>query len=232
MNICIIPARGGSKRIKRKNIKNFCDKPIISYPINAAFKSKIFDKVIVSTDDIEISKYALEYGADVPFLRPYELSDDYTSTIEVIKHTINFLQKNNKLNLVCCLYPTAAFVKSSDLIEAANIFRKHSDSVLIAAKKYTHPIKRAFYIKENGKTQTIFNDDLNSRTQDLDDCFHDAGQFYMANSYKWLKIENLIKNSVPFVIPYWRIYDIDTIEDWKKAELIFEILRRDNFFDK
>ncbi len=228
MNVCIIPARGGSKRIIKKNIKNFCGKPIISYPIYEAIKSKLFDRVIVSTDNEEIQQIAKRHGAEVPFTRPSEISDDYTSTIEVIKHGIEFIQEKEKINYVCCLYPTAVFIKSKDLIDGKNFLESnHSSSILLTAKKYSHPLKRSFFINENGKSETLFDEYLNSRTQDLDDFYHDAGQFYYGKSSEWLKISNLINNDIPFILPYWRVHDIDTLEDWKRAELIFKILEYD-----
>lgn len=228
MNVCIIPARGGSKRIIKKNIKKFCGKPIIYYPINTAKKSNIFDKIIVSTDDEEISSVAKYYGAEVPFKRPSKISGDFATTIQVVKHAIEFIKKTEEINYVCCLYPTAVFVNNNDLIDAKELLeKKFSSSILLTAKRYEHPLRRSFSINKNGKSESLFNDSLNSRTQDLEDFYHDAGQFYFAKSFKWLKIDNLINDSIPFILPYWRVYDIDTLEDWKRAELIFEILKKD-----
>ena len=145
MNVALIPARGGSKRIPRKNIKFFCGKPIIAYSIETAFASKLFDKVIVSTDDKEIAKTAKDYGADVPFIRPAELADDFTTAGAVIAHAVNWIQKEmGELSAVCCIHATAPFIKKDDLIKAHNIFNTKKWNFVFAATSFVYPIQRAF----------------------------------------------------------------------------------------
>lgn len=228
MKICFIPARGGSKRIKKKNINLFYGKPIISYPISEAIKSNIFDEIIVSTDDDEIAKIALRYGAKVPFKRPSNISGDMTTTLEVIQHGIQFKELKSELDLVCCLYPTAVFIESFDLQNAYNIWEMHQNNIVLCAVEYRHPIERAFTIDQSGITQLRFKDFANSRTQDLKKSFHDAGQFYFGSTLTWNTSENLVNNAIPYKMPPWRVNDIDTIDDWKRAELIYKLLKEMN----
>lgn len=226
MNICVIPARGGSKRIKKKNIKNFQGKPIIYYPIKEALKSNIFDEIIVSTDDNEIEEIALKYGAKVPFKRPSEISGDMSNTLEVILHSIQFKELKNQIDFVCCLYPTAVFIKSFDLQKAFDLSKKQSSNIVLCAVEYSHPIERSFTLDQNGFTKLRFKNFANSRTQDLKQTFHDAGQFYFGSSLTWKNTENIINNALPYKIPSWRVIDIDTIDDWERAELIYKLLKK------
>ena len=224
MDLCIIPARGGSKRIKKKNIKDFCGKPIIYYPIKAALKSESFQKVIVSTDDKQIAEIAMYYGAEVPFQRPNNISEDRSSTLDVIRHAIDFYKSNFLLDTICCLYPTSPFIKSDDLKKAINISKSNYGSVLLSTVQYGHPIERSFTIEMNGKTKLRFKDFINLRTQDIKNSFHDAGQFYFADRLTWEIVDNLIDNAVPYNFPNWLINDIDNIEDWERAEIIYKLL--------
>ena len=179
MNICIIPARGGSKRIPRKNIKNFCGQPIISWSIETALNCKFFSRVIVSTDDKEIAKISQRYGAEVPFMRSESLSDDYTGTVPVIKNAINLLEMNNeKVNFVCCLYPTAPFIEVSYLEEGLNKLIENNASYSISMTSFPYPIQRSFKLTKNNRIEMFFPENINKRSQDLEQCFHDAGQFY------------------------------------------------------
>ena len=225
MKICILPARGGSKRITRKNIKDFCGKPIIYYPITEAIKSNIFDKVVVSTDDNEIASISKGYGAIVPFVRPKNLSGDNIPIIDVVRHFIKFFEKKDPISYVCCLFPTASLIKSYDLLKGFDdLCQKDPDSVLLSVNKYSHPVQRSFTIS-HGKTNLLFKNQASTRTQDIEETFHDAGQFYFAKSETWMKVDNLINNAIPFSLPAWKSTDIDTHDDWQRAEIAFRILK-------
>lgn len=227
MNICIIPARGGSKRIPRKNIKNFCGKPIIAYSIASALESKIFDHVIVSTDDDEIAKTSIKYGASVPFIRPESLSDDYTTSIDVIEHTHSWVQENiGSVNLICTLYATAPFTTSKDLINAYEVILKHQDcQAVFPIVEFDFPIQRAIKLSDDGSIEMFQPENLLTRSQDLEKAYHDAGQFY------WMKSEfigsgvSLFSDIARTIkIPHYRVQDIDTNDDWIRAEFIFKAM--------
>lgn len=227
MNLCIIPARGGSKRIPRKNIKKFNGKPIIAYSIEAAIDSNCFDRIIVSTDDEEISEISAQYGAEVPFIRPKELSNDYASTLEVIKHSIEWFEniENISFDFVCCLYATAPFVSAKLIDDVYKEFLVKEVNYCFTATKYEYPIQRALKMNKN-KTLEMFNPDLFlTRSQDLDDAFHDAGQLYWgkASSFKAMKAI-FSEESSPFILPSYLVQDIDTKDDWIRAELIYNSL--------
>ena len=233
MNLLVIPARCGSKRIPKKNIKMFKGKPIIEWVIKEALKSNnVFEKVIVSTDSEEIKDISINAGAEVPFLRPKYLSDDHTSTAKVIIHAINwFKHKECLFSKVCCLYPTATFIKAHDLIKASNDLDKSKKDIFIfSATSFAYPIQRAFYLDQKGLSK-MFNPELyNTRTQDLISAYHDAGQFYIASSNTWLTKSDVLHNSKPYIIQRWRAQDIDNQEDWEMAELIFECDRKKNTY--
>lgn len=234
MNICIIPARGGSKRISRKNIKQFYGKPIIAKAINTAKQSNCFDKIIVSTDDKEIAQISKEYGAEIPFIRPDKLSDDYTTTNDVINHSINWFKRNKiKPKIVCCLYPTAVFIEKEDLQKAMkNIDFLKSQNFVISAVKYTPPIQRALKIdQKTGLSYMQYPENFKKRTQDLDDSYHDAGQFYCANAKTWLSKKNIFEGCKLCFINSVFVQDIDTEEDWLKAELLYSVMQsKDHLF--
>ena len=228
MDVAIIPARGGSKRIPRKNIKLFKGKPIIYWSINKAIKSNCFDRVIVSTDDIEIAEVAKNYGAEVPFIRPKNLADDFTNTSDVIKHSISWLEDSDyHFKNVCCIYPTAPLIFSSDILKAKDLIDKSKEGILVfTATSFSFPIQRAIYLDSKGFAK-MFNPELfETRSQDLIDSYHDAGQFYWAPKSIWIKKKNLFENSKPIVIPRWRVQDIDNLEDWERAELIFDLISK------
>ena len=232
MNLLIIPARGGSKRIPRKNIKIFKGKPIIEWTISTALSLKIFDKVIVSTDDNEIANLSNDLGVDVPFIRPSNLADDNTSTREVILHAIKwYKRKNIDFNYVCCLYPTSIFIKEKDINDAFNKLEKsQEDTYIFSAISYGHPIKRSFFINKKGFSEMFFNNTFQKRTQDLDNAYHDAGQFYIAKPEVWINKKVIFENSIPFLLKRWQSVDIDTFEDWYMAEIIYEwILKNISF---
>lgn len=226
VKVAIIPARGGSKRIKRKNIKTFVDEPIIAKSIITAKKANIFDSVIVSTDDDEIKDVALSYGAEVPFLRPKELSDDYTPTIPVIKHAINQINATgeNKVTFVCCIYPTAPFLLVEDLQSA--YVKLSSDSAIdyvFPVVEYNYPIQRALRININNSLSMFYPGNYDKRSQDLEKSYHDAGQFYWGRAESWLNETPIFNgNSASVIMPRLRVMDIDTYEDWVLAEFMYK----------
>lgn len=228
MKLAVIPARGGSKRIPWKNIKDFCGKPIIAWSIEAAKKSGCFDRIIVSTDDEEIVRVAKQWGADVPFIRPTELSDDYTATIPVIRHAVNWFKENgNPFDHICCIYATAPFVSALDINDGLNILINNKRDFTFSVTSFSFPIQRALRISSQGRIEMFQPEHFNTRSQDLEQAFHDAGQFYWGTSDAWLKGEHMfIANSSPVILPRHRVQDIDTPEDWLRAELMFRLLEQ------
>ena len=228
MRLAVIPARGGSKRIHKKNIRDFCGKPIITWSIDAAKKSKLFDKIIVSTDDEEIAKIAKKNKVEVPFLRPKYLSDDYTETLPVIEHALNwYLKKDYIISDVCCIYATAPFIRSIDLIKGLELLNCMNANFCFSVTSYPFPIQRALTLSLDGRIEMINHSYYSKRSQDLVEHYHDAGQFYWGKTHAWLSKEPIFgKNSVPYILPRYRVQDIDTHEDWKQAEIIFKMLSR------
>ena len=226
MNIAIIPARGGSKRIPRKNIKFFGGKPMIAWAIEAATSAEIFDHIVVSTDDKEISKIAKDYGALVPFFRPSHLSDDLTPTVPVISHAIQECENLGwEIDLVCCIYPGVPFIESQDLVNAYNLMQKSNSDFVYPVAEYVHPTQRAMRQLKSGQMEFIDSKNELSRTQDLEVTFHDAGQFYWGKASAWIAHKKMHSDGVGMVIPNWRVVDIDNPDDWKRAELLREILK-------
>jgi pseudaminic acid cytidylyltransferase len=223
-NICIIPARGGSKRIPRKNIKLFLDKPIITYSIKAAIKSNLFDEIMVSTDDDEIARIAKKYGAKVPFLRSAKNSDDFATTYEVIEEVIQYYKsQEKKFKNICCIYPCAPFVSSEILLKAYNQLIEKKFDTVFPIIPFSFPIQRALRVN-NGKVSMILEDNLNIRSQDLEQSFHDAGQFYWCNSKQLLITKKLLTQNSGYVeISELEAQDIDTGIDWKLAELKYQL---------
>ena len=224
MKIAIIPARSGSKRIPKKNIKKFLGKPIISYSIKAAISSKIFDSVIVSTDSDEIARDALKYNAEVPFFRPKELSGDFLGIHEVVGHAVKYLEDCNEvIDYACCIYATAPLIQINDLIKGYNLIKKNNWDSVIAATKYSYPIYRSFKKLSTGGLKMVFPKHYNSRSQDLPEIYHDAGQFCWAKPKIWKnKPTGFSKNKTVIELSNLLVQDIDTIEDWKKAEKIYK----------
>jgi pseudaminic acid cytidylyltransferase len=224
MNVAIIPARGGSKRIPKKNIKFFLGKPIIAYSIKNAIDSNLFDRVIVSTDDDEIAQVAIKYGAEVPFIRPKNLSGDFTGTHEVIGQAVGWLEDNgNTIDYVCCLYATAPLIQIKDLVKGFDLIRTGKWESVIAATNFSYPIFRSFEKLANGGLKMFFPEHYDSRSQDLPEAFHDAGQFYWASAGVWKDSPNgFSENSTIVKLPNHLVQDIDTMEDWAKAENIYE----------
>jgi len=228
MNLAVIPARGGSKRIPRKNIKTFCGKPMIAWSIEAALASGCFDQIIVSTDDAEIAEVARQYGAAVPFMRPAELSNDYAGTIPVIRHAVEWLEANGEApDNVCCLYATAPFVQPEDLRRGLDRLLAEGCDYAFSVTSYPFPIQRAIKITDNNRVEMFQPEHFHTRSQDLEEAYHDAGQFYWGTPSAWRAERPLFaEGSVPVLLPRHRVQDIDTEDDWVRAELMFDALSR------
>jgi pseudaminic acid cytidylyltransferase len=228
MNLCVIPARGGSKRILHKNIKEFNGKPIIAYSIEAALKSNCFDQVIVSTDDDKIAEVAKKYGAQVPFIRPDELSTDYAGTIPVIKHAIEWMEDNNNpIENVCCLYATAPFIQSKIIFKAYQQLKDSSADYCFGVTSFAFPIQRAIKIVQDDKVDMFYPEHLNTRSQDLEEAYHDAGQFYWGKAQAFKDELPLFSEvAIPYILPRYLVQDIDTLEDWTKAEVMYKVLQK------
>lgn len=227
MRMAVIPARGGSKRIPRKNIKLFCGKPIIAWSIEAARQSGCFDEVIVSTDDFEIADVARRWGAGVPFMRPATLADDHTGTIPVVRHAIEWFQQvGRQPSQVCCIYATAPFVRVDDLRRGLDLLLANVCSYAFSVTSYPFPIQRAIRITEQGRVEMFYHEHFNSRSQDLEAAWHDAGQFYWGESKAWLDDPVFFtSSSVPVPLPRHLVQDIDTPEDWLRAEWLFKAMQ-------
>lgn len=224
--IAIITARGGSKRIPRKNIREFCGHPIIKYSIEAAISSKSFDEVMVSTDDKEIAEIARKYGAKVPFLRSKENSDDYSGTVDVLLEVINEYKKIGKcFDYLCCIYPTAPFITAKKLTSSIKLLQENKDcDCIIPVVKYSYPIQRSLKI-DNGKLKMNWPENYSKRSQDLEDAYHDSGQFYITKTQQLLENKTLFSmNAIPVTISETEAQDIDNEEDWKIAEIKFRVL--------
>jgi pseudaminic acid cytidylyltransferase len=226
MKLAIIPARGGSKRIPRKNIKPFAGKPMIAWSIEAALVSGCFDRVIVSTDDEEIAEVARAHGAEVPFMRPPELSDDHTGTIPVVAHAVGWIgQHVGPLEFACCLYATAPFVQAQDLRQGLEVLQRSGAQYAFSVTSYAFPIQRAIRIRADERVEMLNPEHFNTRSQDLEEVFHDAGQFYWGLSNAWLNHLKIFgHDSVPVRLPRERVQDIDNVEDWTVAELKFRLM--------
>lgn len=229
MTICIIPARGGSKRIPRKNIKLFCGKPMIAWSIQAAENANIFSKIVVSTDDSEIAAIAKAMGAEVPFIRPEKLSDDFTTTGEVMSHACEWIMDMRlKSSVVCCLYPTAPFLQPADLTEAHRVISSGDWNYVFSVGEFRSSVHRAFEQNSKDGIKMLFPENISTRTQDLAKVYHDAGMFYMGALEAWTAGTPIFnKHSFPIKIPSWRVQDIDTHDDWVRAELMAAKLLKD-----
>mgnify|MGYP000665012338 CR=1 FL=1 len=225
--VAIIPARGGSKRIPRKNIKDFHGKPLIAYSIETAIKSNLFDKVIVSTDDEEIAQISKKYGATVPFLRPKKLSDDFTGTGEVINHVLEYLKSvGENYNFVCTIYATAPFLDEKYLVEGFEKLKNSNAKNAFSCTSMPFPIQRTFKITQDERCEMFFPEHFKTRSQDLQEAYQDAGQFYWTN----LDVESdeitFGKDSIPIILPRYLVQDIDTLEDWQRAEIMYEVIQK------
>jgi N-acylneuraminate cytidylyltransferase len=230
--LAVIPARGGSKRIPRKNIKNFCGKPLIAYSIQAALDCGLFSSVVVSTDDEEIAAVARQYGAEVPFVRPKELADDFTGTAAVVEHAAEYFEKQGEYyDFVCTIYATAPFIRSEYIRKGYELL-KDSDAVnAFSCATMPFPVQRTFKIDEQGRAEMFLPECYAMRSQDLDEAYQDAGQFYWTCRSRQKQHQGAVMFSgvsIPVIIPRYLVQDIDTPEDWKRAELMFDaILRAD-----
>ncbi len=224
MNVAIIPARGGSKRLPGKNIRSFWGKPIIQYSIDAAIKSGLFNRVIVSTDSKQIADVAIQCGAEVPFLRPSDISDDFTPLADVVHHTLAWLlKKQESYEYACCIMATAPFIQVKYLKRGCDIIRGKSVSSAFTVTSFSFPIFRAFKITEEGFLRMVWPEHEFMRSNDLPETFHDAGQFY------WLDVKNFLtekkiytSDAVPIFVPRFMVQDIDTEEDWEVAEKMYQ----------
>ena len=229
MRIAVIPARGGSKRIPRKNIKPFAGKPMIAHAIGIAQRSGLFDHVLVSTDDAEIACIAKEWGAEVPFVRPAELADDFTGTVPVVAHAVATCQGFGwKVDQVCCIYPAVPFLQESDLESALRKLDADDTGYVLPITAYPSAIQRALRQLPDGHIEPFYSQFALVRTQDLEPAFYDAGQFYWGLTKTWLEEKIIHKHAVGQVIPDWRVVDIDTHEDWKRAEMMYAVLNQGN----
>jgi len=226
MNIAIIPARGGSKRIPRKNIKFFHGKPMIAYSIEAAQKSGCFDKILVSTDDQEIADVALRYGAEVPFLRPAAIADDHATTIDVMQHAITWCKDQKwSVDKVCCIYATAPFILPEYINQGLKVVSSQNVEYAFSATTFPFPIQRAISLNKDGAVSMFYPKYEMTRSQDLEEAYHDAGQFYWGKASAFLTGKAFFaEHSKAVILPRKRVQDIDTFEDWDFAELLFSAL--------
>jgi pseudaminic acid cytidylyltransferase len=225
-NVAVITARGGSKRIPRKNSKSFRNKPIIAYSIQTALKSGLFDMVMVSTDDEEIAAISLQYGAEVPFYRSPATSDDHSGTAEVMLEVIGQLRDNGKeFEFACCLYPTAPLIKMEDLHAGYELLRKNGYTSVFPICPFSYPVYRALQIGQDGKVGMIWPENRNKRSQDLPPAYHDAGQFYWMYIPAFLKEKKLLtSNTGSIILNELQVQDIDNETDWKIAEIKHALL--------
>jgi len=219
MNIAVIPARGGSKRIPRKNIKVFGGKPMIAYAITAAKSSGLFDHVLVSTDDAEITTVANEWGAETPFLRPAELANDYTATVPVVAQAIQACEALGwQFSNVCCIYPSVPFIEVADLQRAFKHFEAGGVDYCFPVTEFPSAIQRSLKQNSDGVMQPFYPEFELTRSQDLEPAYYDAGQFYWGKKEAWLSNPRIHSSGIGYVIPSWRVVDIDTPADWNRAE--------------
>lgn len=228
MKIAVIPARGGSKRIPRKNIKSFGGLPMIAWSIRAARQSACFDRIIVSTDDDEIAEVARAHGAEVPFLRPAQLSDDHTGTIAVVAHAVAWQNMDGpQANHICCIYATAPFLEARDLQRGLEILQCSGAEYAFSVTSYPFPIQRAIRVTPAQRLAMFQPEHFNTRSQDLEEAWHDAGQFYWGQAQAWLSNKPLFNaDAAPVLLPRHRVQDIDTAEDWERAEWMFKALQQ------
>lgn len=221
--IAIITARGGSKRIPKKNIKDFCGKPIIAYSIEAAISSELFDEVMVSTDSEEIAEIAKKYGASVPFMRSAETSNDYATTNDVLMEVFNEYEKRGQeFDIAVCIYPTAPFVTADKLKRAIDMVEKDGADAVTPVVQFSFPPQRAFIIRDNA-LEYQYPENANARSQDLEAVYHDCGQFYVMRPYNILHdVESTM--TMPLIMKESEVQDIDTIEDWKIAEIKYKLM--------
>lgn len=227
-SLCIIPARGGSKRIPRKNVKAFCGKPIISYSIEVAINSGLFDEIMVSTEDKEVAEISRQYGAKIPFFRTEKNADDFATTADVLEEVIlEYERLGQYFDNVCCIYPTAPLVSIVKLVEGFQKLNSSEIQSVFPVTKFEYPIWRGFSMDPNCKMEMLWKEHLNSRSQDLQPVFHDVGQWYWIKTKSFLVNKKLFSdNSIGIELPALEVQDIDNPTDWKLAELKYELLQR------
>ena len=228
MKLAVIPARGGSKRIPRKNIRDFCGKPMIAWSIEAALKSGCFDRIAVSTDDAEIADISRAHGAEVPFMRPAELSDDRTATTPVIAHAIDWYRQGNEdPDEVCCIYATAPFINHEHIQLGLKLLQEEDWYYVFSATTFASPIQRAFEKKADGGLKMFYPEQFQTRSQDLPEAMHDAGQFYWGRAAAWIENRKIFDYwSTVVQLPRWQVQDIDTLEDWATAEVLQAVIEK------
>ncbi|WP_413718476.1 pseudaminic acid cytidylyltransferase [Silicimonas sp. MF1-12-2] len=225
MSVCLIPARGGSKRISRKNIRLFNGKPMIAWSIEAARQSGVFDQIIVSTDDHEIADVAAAHGAEVPFVRPENLADDHATTIDVVRHAIDWLETAGRdPDALCCLYATAPFALAEDIRKGRALLE--TADFALPVTPFEFPIQRAVRLTGDDRLEMFHPEQFNTRSQDLPEAWHDAGQFYWGRTPSWKTATTLFGSQTAAIrVPRWRVQDIDTEDDWTRAEILARILQ-------
>ncbi len=223
----IITARGGSKRIPNKNIREFCGKPIIAYSIEAALKSKLFENVMVSTDSEEIAKVGNMYGASVPFMRSKKTSDDYADTTDVLNEVIDMYKKQGIwFDMFCCIYPTAPFITAEKLCQSFKILQEKDVNNVIPMIPFSFPPQRGMRLKESGYIEPIDVQGANSRSQDLPTIYHDCGQFYWIKTEAYLRNDDILNNyTKPFIVSETEVQDIDNETDWRLAEIKYKFMK-------
>lgn len=227
MNIAIIPARGGSKRIPRKNIKLFAGKPMIAYAIDAAKASGLFEHIVVTTDDDEIAQISRSQGAETPFMRPIHLADDHTPTVPVVAHAIDACQSLGwRIDFACCIYPSVPFIQVDDLKAGLDLLKASSLNYCFPVTEFPSAVQRALKRGGGGQTAPLYPEYELTRTQDLEPAYYDAGQFYWGSPQSWKNNPHIHSNGAGLSIPNWRVVDIDTHEDWVRAELIHQVLSK------
>ena len=229
MRLAVIPARGGSKRIPRKNIKPFGGKPMIAWSIEAARQSGCFDRVVVSTDDEEIAAVARELGAEVPFMRPAALADDHAGTLAVMRHAVDACGVDRATGRVCCIYATAPFLLAEDLRRGLEILEQSGADYAFSVTSFAFPIQRALRLTPRGRVEMFDPAQFATRSQDLEEAWHDAGQFYWGRAAAWLDEAPLFSHgAAPVILPRHRVQDIDTPEDWLRAEWLFRAMQAEH----
>lgn len=224
-NVAIIPARGGSKRIPRKNIKSFNGRPMVAWAIKCALETGLFKDIIVSSDDEEILNISKSEGATVLIKRSLELADDYTPTVPVIANALEIYNTtNNTPSNACCIYPCSPFLKPDDLANSFELFDQSKASFLYPVGLYSHPIQRSMKMDKDGKMHFRYPEHELSRTQDLEDLYHDMGQFYWGKTDAWLTGMRMHTDGVGYKVQSWRFVDIDTLDDWERAESYQKII--------
>lgn len=222
MRLALIPARGGSKRIPRKNVRPFAGRPMIGYAIAAAREAGVFDRIVVSTDDAEIAQVAQEQGAEVPFMRPAALADDHTPTVPVVVHAMDELARRGcEPALVCCIYPGVPLLAAQDLASALRLLEDSGAGFVFPVLAFASPVQRALLRDAQGAVQPMFPEHVNTRSQDLAPAYHDAGQFYWGRAQAWRSGCSPHEGGRSIVVPASRAVDIDTPADWALAEAIF-----------